>query len=643
MNIRLPITCTGLAISMSLLCHLNVEAESAPVILSGPVVPTATDSQSFDNWAALVSTATTSPVNVEPGDYQKQWTAPDGRKVILVVKVPHPSDSTLSVTLPSVPEGDDARPYFEAALAKVRSEHAARLVIPKARYTFSSLPQSKLGHLILADLSDLTIEGNGATLIFSQDAPGLYVTTSSRIKLSQIDIEFSLHTASLATMVKQNQENVLVVDPRFPVSANDAIRYLSEYDPAAKNWVIGGQRVILPPDTSTPAVLIGNQTYRSDAFKAAQVGKTFMVFHHWYGGAGIKIEDKPGPHQSEDITLDGVSVHSAPGMGIVAYGLKRGLAVFHSSVTPKDDPASLMSSEYDAIHTLIVGGDVVIEGNKISGQGDDAINLNSPVSPVLKVSDDGKTVQLSTYSRFISASDSLAFFDTTGSYLGRATVVGIPKSLGGLTTEIALDRAPASISTATVARDIALTNNRVAVLRNNVSNCNCHGLLVQVPNVLVDGNVFSGLNYNAVRLLTNLGGFKEGVGAINVIVSNNQISGTGIDTSLPLPWAAISAYGALRNNVVSVNPMNKSLVITGNTIRNAAQGCITVASSSDVVVTKNVCESTNLSAKFQGKPSLVIQNSFNVKVLDNTKSGQLAGGISVDDASAQTATVQKSY
>lgn len=93
----------------------------------------------FESWLENVKSGTISPAVAEPGDNQERWVAPDGRMVQLVVKTPRPLATAPTVTLPPVPAGADARPYFDRAIEKARSAKAGRLVIPKGTYLFKSL------------------------------------------------------------------------------------------------------------------------------------------------------------------------------------------------------------------------------------------------------------------------------------------------------------------------------------------------------------------------------------------------------------------------------------------------------------------------------------------------------------------------
>jgi hypothetical protein len=204
-----------------------------------------------------------------------------------------------------------------------------------------------------------------------------------------------------------------------------------------------------------------------------------------------------------------------------------------------------------------------------------------------------------------------------------------------------LERAVPGADARSVARNIALISSRFFVAGNTIERCHCHGLLVQLPNGVVERNTFRRLAYNAIRLLTDIGAWNEGVGAFNVAVRNNVISGTGIDTSLPMPWAAISAYGGVRGGVVASEPVNQDIEISGNTVTDAQQGCITVASSRSVSVKGNTCNRTNL--RKPGQASINVFKAEGVALDKNTRSGPTTGGSDTPAGSEARIKAQGDY
>jgi hypothetical protein len=604
--------------------------QSTSTLLSLTVPPPPVTQQ---DWLTQISQQNISPATAITGDSQLNWTGPDGRNIQLVVKSPNPAASAPTVTLPSVPSGADARPYFDTALAQVRAQGAGRLVIPTGTYTFKTLGTSSLGHLVIQGLTDVTIDGGGSTFIFTQNADGIFLSTSQRVQLTNFSIQYSLQMAALATMQTQSGQNVLVVDSQYPVTAANGIGHISEWNRTTNSFVLGGQRVYTPTITYA-----GNQTYTSPQFQGSSLaGKSYVIFQHYYGGIALDIEDSAGPSQAEDITLNNVTINSGPGMGIRAYGMKRGLGIWNSKITALS--GSLISTEYDALHIIVVGGDVYLHDNLFSNQGDDAINLNNPVTPILSVS--GTNLQLSTYSRFIQKYDLLSFFDPNNNLLGTAQAAGSPQMVTGLTYNLAISNSVLNVDTTSYIRDMNLVDSRVAVINNTIQNCQCHGVLVQIPNALVQGNTFTNLTANAIRLIGNLGSFLEGTGAINVSVLNNNISYTGTDSGLHLmPWSALSLYFYTDSGLASV-VSNQYINVIGNTISNAEMGCITVGSSQFVNVTSNTCNSTDTIQS--GSASISVLDSSQVTINQNQRTGSTTGGISVDTATTSGITVQATY
>lgn len=594
----------------------------------------------FAAWTALAAAQVTSPAAAVPGDLVRRWEAPDHRAIQTVVKLPHPARGAPDITMSAVPAGVDARPYFEAALAAARQKGAAKLNIPPGTYVFKSLGENRLGHLVLQNLSDITIDGQGSTFVFTQNEPGIFIRASQRLRLFRINIDYSLRMASIGTIQQRGGQKVLVIDPAYPVTADDHVYFVSEFNPATREWVPGGKRAIMPPGMPNPAVFLGHQTYASSTFAPLPAGKPYVVSHHFYGGPAIRVGDSPGPGQPQDVVIDHVTIWSGPGAGIIAYGVKRGFAVVNSRIMPKPDGHSLISTEYDAIHILELGGDLILSDNVITGQGDDGINLNNPISLISRADPAAKTIVLAPYSRFISPGDTLAFFDRTTRFVGTATAT-VVTPLGGLNYQVGLRAMPPGFDPQDIVRNVSRIDGRFAVTGNKISKCNCHGILVQIPNGLVETNEIHDTKANAIRLLSSIGTFKEGVGAINVIVRDNVIARTGSDNAIDMPWAAISAYAPVGGNALSRYPVNKDLLISGNTISHALDACITISSSLDVKVLGNRCDS--VMARGLPPGSINVFRSSDVELAGNTRAGVSSGGITIDRQTSLRVVTQDGY
>jgi hypothetical protein len=553
----------------------------------GPA-PEPASSPAFDAWRTLVTADTVSPVTAGPADLSLAWTGADGRPVRLVVKAPADGDASRTVTVGPVAPGDDARPAFRAALDHARQIGARRIVAPKGRYLFRTMEPGDKGHLWIHDLKDVTIDGQGSTLVFGNPGDGLRISAATRVKLTHMSLDYAMPTWSTGKISVVNGDKSLALDNASAGAAAAPIAQVSGFDPQTRTWPSDGPRLFFGKKNPEPS-LVGANRRASPQFRNSANGQEVAVKLHHYEGSAIDVYDGlAGP--SSDLTFEDVHVLTATGTGFKIKMRGRGLAIVDSSVAP--DPASgrMLSAEYDAIHVAATGGDVLIRGNRIRGQGDDAMNVRSPIYVVDPAAAGGSSVNLSDTAQTIAPGDAVAFFDGNGNYLFKA-VVRDRSATAGENVDLALDRPLPDGPPPRYARDLALTSSRYAVVDNDVSGCECHGLLAQVPNGLVRNNRFTDLRFNAIRLLTSLEPWREGTGAFNVIVEQNTITRTGPDSSLPVPWGAINVYG-LKGSALLGNSVNADIIIRDNTITNVAQACFMVTSSRGVTVTNNKCDKT---------------------------------------------------
>jgi len=531
-------------------------------------------------WYRLATAATVSPLPADPGDMAWRWTAPDGRTIVARVALPRPEPAGGTVNLIPPPAGVDARPAFEAAVAAARARHASRIRIPPGTYRFLTTEPERHAHWLIKGLNDVVIEGTGARLMFAGNADGVAIRASRRVVLSGLTLDYALRTATLGRMVARSGQPVLQLD-RLP-APSDGIGHVTEFDRTTGRAVPNGIRVYMPKATDVARTAAG--AYHSVRFAPAMIGRSFLVYHHYYGGVALKLQDdaRSGAEQDEDIVIRDVTVRRAPGMGIVVYGVRRGVAIVDSRIVPA--PGEYASSEYDAIHVLQVGGDLAIVGNTIDRAGDDNINIGSPVTPIAAVSDQGRKLALGRYSRFIRPGDTLAAFDGRFRMLGLSRATGTPQPLGGLDHAVRVDPPFPGAAPGAFIRDAALSNGRVIIAGNTIRNGG--DTLVQVGNALVRNNRFE---RTGVRVLASLGTFQEGSGGFNVTVADNSFSGGRVRFRSGFPHAAITAYGLDTGDRISTAPVNRFVAIIGNRIVDAPLGCISVASTSQAAITGNAC------------------------------------------------------
>lgn len=545
----------------------------------------------FDQWSDLARSQHESPAlaTSRKHDLITEWQGPDGRTVKLVVRQPVYLNNRKKIQLSPPPKGTDARPLIEKALQRLRAEHANTLSFAPGDYDFLSTEPKFKSHLRLEDLSDFIIEGNGARFNFHNDAPGLWIQQSQRVRIEQLSINYAIRTTSIGRIVDRAGRRVLVVDEAYPVDASNVVAQIVELRADAMSYVIGGGRVIFNPKDAHQARFIGQQTYESSRFEKLVPGSRYMVLHQYYGGQAVKIDGHRTPMQTEDVTLAGLKVHATPGMGVTVTGLRRGLAVIDSQFIAAGDGVNPGGVSWDGVHVHSGGGDILISGNRFELLGDDAINLSNPIHTVRELDKEAQKVRLAGSSRFIAQGDSLAFFAPDGGFQGTAKVTQPPLAAPENEYVLILDRLPPGAGRQSVVRTVELIARRFRIADNLIENISGHAVLAQIPHGLITNNTVRNINRNAIRLLSDIGTWNEGVGAFNVAVRSNKIINPGVDPVLDFPWAAITAYSGASGRVLSPHFYNRDLEISDNRIENYRQGCIAVISSRDVVSRGNTC------------------------------------------------------
>ena len=222
--------------------------------------------------------------------------------------------------------------------------------------------------------------------------------------------------------------------------------------------------------------------------------------------------------------------------------------------------------------------------------GDDSINLNFPVHKVIAIDTTNNIVTLSNSSRFVNNGDQLAFFDGVGQFLGVAQVISktVGDGIGNYMTSV--DAIPPNVAVNSYVKNVNFLNSRFFVDSNVIQNTNGHGILAQIPNGLISNNAFYNLDRNAIRLLSSIGDWNEGVGAFNVAIRGNTVLNGGVDfDGSNIPWSAITAYGQGSDGNLSGYIMNQDIEISGNSLLGLSQGCLGVALSQNVSIFNNVC------------------------------------------------------
>lgn len=238
--------------------------------------------------------------------------------------------------------------------------------------------------LLLDGISDLTIEGNGAELIFDGDMSGIALLNCRNITLRNFsvdwlhprvvemrctascdhDVEFELHSSSRA--IVQDGKLFFLNPDGVPEAAEKWIVQCASADGKSNN-----RSPFHPCAEAAECVETapGKLRFRYEEPKNIELGSVWQFRNPTRNENGIFL------HECENIEMDHLRLHFTPGLGIVAQ-LCRNLNIHHHIHAPAKESGRVCAAFADCIQVSSCRGNVRITDSQFSGTQDDPINIH---------------------------------------------------------------------------------------------------------------------------------------------------------------------------------------------------------------------------------------------------------------------------
>ncbi len=263
---------------------------------------------------------------------------------------------------------------------------------------------------------------------------------------------------------------------------------------------------------------------------ACHIGDLFGMIHTYHSRPAVLIE------YSYNITIDGITIHSQPGMGIVG---NRSENIYIRNISIIPSPGQIWSSNTDATHFTSIKGDLSFENCIISHQGDDFINCHAYFHAIIKRDSDTvcylqeKTPD-GTHAQSLDYPDvgdimELTERDTLLTIDSYKVVECIPmpdRWMCRVTFDKPLPKVTDHLMLADVTRLPDLT-----VKSCKTSNHFARGILIKTRSAKIIGNIFRNIRGPAVEAAAEAWWF-EGVCPANVEICDNLIEGCGWDCDI---------------------------------------------------------------------------------------------------------------
>jgi hypothetical protein len=517
------------------------------------------------------------------------FAAAGGAEVVPVVHAPQPQSAMVVSVGDFLTDGSGnavpAYRAFQAAIESAREKKAARLVIPPGRYVFSD-PEiaTSYGHLVLADLSDLEIDGQGAELVFTnQMVQGIVLAMANRIVIRNLSIEYAGTLASPGVATKlPDGRTAIRIDDRYPAGPSTAFEAVSGFDVAARRWK---KNEVYRVRTAT---MIAPQTFTAPEFSRFPDGSEVLVRHRVYGANAIA-----GFLPSlNDVAFEDVTIYSAPGMAFFFASTGKGVRLTRCVVRPKED--ALISVTADGAHFVNTGGHIIIEDCDFSGQGDDGVNIGAhwlqPVGQPGPATLDLAFAYRSTYYQdCVVAGMELSFHDrATLREFARRRVLSVSQDGARRQYRVVLD-APIELE-GTPLIGLDPMNSSVYVIRNNrFHDHRGRGMLLQASRGRVENNLVRSSSLSCLSIATDAVTFFEGFGARGLVIADNRFedcNGAGARLLGGQSLAAVNILAEVPSGFSSEH-VHQGVVFERNQISDTPGLALLIASAREVELRNN--------------------------------------------------------
>ncbi len=415
---------------------------------------------------------------------------------------------------------------FQSALDYCSQNPQTKLVIDKGTYYFKSI-----NGLDVNKCTDLMIDGNDATFVFSSTGYKIFVRNSDCVEIRNLNFDWNWEKSPLGSVVTVQNSNAethtidLVFRDAEYCDESNRLMAITQCDP--ETYTFGAEcsskEVYLYQDENAVKSVkkISDNTLRvthNGCMDNFENGETYILRHYVYDGTIFNIRN-----QSKNITFDNVSIYGSPGMAYICEDNCSHFQIINSfiGVDPEYKDKRCVSLCADAIHIVNTDGCFNISGCDISGMGDDAINVHDGLGYVSAVN--GNTLTLIASAMRLSEGDLLAFknkkFENTDV---TAKIVSV-KQLEGITKEVVVENLPESVVEGWVAYSSECDSSNYVIRNNYFHENRARGLLLQSSNGLCEENRFYKTMAQAIKVVMDIEPtlWQEGTGVDNLIIRNN--------------------------------------------------------------------------------------------------------------------------
>jgi hypothetical protein len=495
---------------------------------------------------------------------------------------------------------------LQQAINDCKAQGASKLLIPAGTYYLA-----RSTAISLNGLQDLTIDGQGSTLIFRQltnNGCAFLQQNNDRIVIKNLILDWDWAYKPIASLgvVSNLSADKKQCDITFP-DLDATQTALTRVIPWTKIFQMDGTHLVreipgiysVPGGTTIAATGTGNVLHVTFPSATPLVeGETYCIRHLYYEMACFKILD------DTHLTYDAVEIRSFPGMGWLFEAGIHDWQIVNSHIRRAPGGRTPLTTSADGIHVTESEGNFIIKNSTFTGCGDDVINLHDNVYQAVATPDTANPAKLTlancpSYRLRLVAGDTVQFYDPDYGHLNNSAtpvtrvVASVTSNNSIPETVITFTQAlPSPLSPQAIVRNARFDTANVRIAGCQFLYTNGHGILLSTRNTTVENCYFRDVFSTPIQFEANIVQplWSEGTGASNVVVRNNTFEnnnregdsdGAAIWAGTSLPWGPTDVH------------LFNTLLFEGNRFFNSPGPILSLNNCSNVIARDNRIDYTH--------------------------------------------------
>ena len=549
---------------------------------------------------------------------------------------------------------ENAVPFVAKALAACMSKGNAILVFPKGRYDFwpqysaekafyesnTDVIPFRTCPILIEDISNLTIEGNGSDFIFHGRVQPFTINASSNIHIKNINVDWDIPLTAQA-------EIVAVTNDHIDLKIN---AYESPYIIEQNKLVFIGEgwksRFWDAMEFDRNAKLIVTQTDDNclgknwGSYKASELSKGLVRFTYPFTrkpalGNYLVLRHSARDHagtfiqNSKNITLENFNLFETAGLGILSQ-YSENLVFNNVHCVPNKAKNRYFSGHDDGLHFSNCKGTILVDSCRFAGLMDDPINVHG-TSVLITEKLNNRVLRC----RFVhpqsigftwaETGDEIGFIENESmSTIGKGKAASFQK-ISAEEFELRFsDNVPDSITKGDALENLTWTP--AITIRNSYFGSNrARGILISTPgDVLIENNIFESSG-SAILIPGDANGWYESGAVKNVTIRHNLFK-----------EACLSSIYQFCEGIISIDPeipkpqadkpFHRNILIENNTFHPFDYPVLYAKSTDGLIFSNNIIQRSTKYAPFHPRKYMIsLEGCKNVQVHNKSLAGEVLG------------------